>query len=230
MRLAIMQPYFFPYIGYFHLVKSVDTFVIYDDVSYIKGGWINRNKIVSSSTNNEPVYFNLPVRGASSYKRICDLSVLLDDYNQDKLFSKIENCYSKESNYCSVMPLFKSVIQCGSDNLSEINYQGIKKVCEYLDIKTNIVRTSQGIASKSLSGQERVIDMCKTLNSRFYINAIGGRKLYQQDKFSDEGIELRFIESIPLEDQWWNLSILHILMKYSKDDIVKMLNSYRLVK
>ena len=230
MKLAIMQPYFFPYIGYFHLIKSVDTFVIYDDVDYIKGGWINRNKIVSSSTNNEPIYFNLPTQGASSFKRICDIRVLFNDYNKNKLFNKIKNCYEKEKNYKRVIPLFMSVVDCGSDNLAEINYEGIQQVSLYLDIKTNLIKSSQDLGDDKLSGQERVIDICKKMNSNFYINTIGGKKLYDCDRFSKDNINLRFIKSVPLGFEWWNLSILHLLMKYNKEDIMYMLGSYKLVE
>lgn len=230
MKLAIMQPYFFPYIGYFHLIKSVDTFVIYDDVNYIKGGWINRNKIVSPSTNSEPIYFNLPTQGASSFKRICDLKVLLSDYNKNKLFSKIKTCYGKEINYETAISLFMSVLECGSDNLTEVNYHGIQQVSQYLDIKTDLIKTSQNLGDDTLSGQERVVDICKKMNSNFYVNTIGGKKLYDSERFSQDNISLRFVESIPLEFPWWNLSILHLLMKYNKEDIMSMLKSYELVE
>jgi hypothetical protein len=230
MKLALMQPYFFPYIGYFHLIKSADTFVVYDDVNYIKGGWINRNKIVSSSTNNEPIYFNLPTQGASSFKRICDLKVLLNDYNKNKLFSMFKNCYGKEINYDIVISLFMSVLNCGSDNLSEVNYFGIKKISDHLNIDTDLVKTSKDLGNDNLTGPDRVIDICKKMNSSVYINTIGGKSLYNPERFSQDNISLKFIQSLPLGFPWWNLSILHLLMKFDKEDIISMLDSYTLIR
>src|SRR5688572_18113469 len=72
MKLAIMQPYFFPYLGYFQLIYASDKFVFYDDVNYIKSGWINRNRLL---LNGEAKYFTVPLSGASSYSKISRVGI-----------------------------------------------------------------------------------------------------------------------------------------------------------
>ena len=67
MKLAIMQPYLFPYLGYFQLIAAVDKFVFYDDVNFIKNGWINRNRLLISGKVN---YITIPLSGASSFLKI----------------------------------------------------------------------------------------------------------------------------------------------------------------
>lgn len=86
MKLALQQPYFFPYIGYWQLINCVDKFVVYDDVNYIKGGWINRNRIL---LNSSPHYFNVTLKGASPFKRINEVAV---DTNR-VLVKKIYGCW-----------------------------------------------------------------------------------------------------------------------------------------
>jgi len=229
MKTAIMQPYFFPYIGYFQLISSVDTFVIYDDVNYIKGGWINRNKIVSKSTGNKPSYFGLTLEKQSSFKKIYDIKIKQRDFYNDKLKRKISSCYKKSPHFDKIFPLFEEVIDLESNYLTDINYCGIKKVCEFLNINTKIIKTSRQFSNDNLSGQGRVIDICKKLNCAKYINAIGGQEIYNTNDFRSNGIDLKFIKTIPIEYEWWNLSIIHQMMTFDKTKLQNMLNSYKLV-
>lgn len=229
MKLAIMQPYFFPYIGYFQLINSVDTFVIYDDVNYIKGGWINRNKIASKSTGNKPVYFGLTLEKQSSFEKIYEVKTRQNDFYNDKLKTKISHCYKKSPHYDKVFPLFKEVIDLDSNYLTDINYYGIKKICKFLNINTKIIKTSRQISNNNLSGQDRIIDICKKLNCTKYINAIGGRQLYNSKDFHSNGIDLKFVNTIPVDYEWWDLSIIHQMMTFDQTRLQNMLNSYKLI-
>lgn len=229
MKLAIMQPYFFPYIGYFQLIKSVDTFIIYDDVNYIKGGWINRNRIASKSTGNKPIYFGLTLENQSSFEKIYNIKAKQSHFHDDKLKKKVSNCYKKSPYYEKVYPLFEKVINSESNYITDINYNCIKIVCDFLNIKTKIIKTSRQISNDKLAGQDRVIDICKKLNCTKYINAIGGKELYNTGNFLSNGIELKFIKSKPIEHEWWNLSIIHQMMTFEETQLQEMLNSYELL-
>ena len=89
MKLAIMQPYFFPYIGYFQLIKSVDEFVIYDNIQYTKKGWINRNRILVNGTD---YLISLPLKKDSDYLNVVDRQ-LAESWEKDrtKLLTLITN-------------------------------------------------------------------------------------------------------------------------------------------
>ena len=106
MRLAIMQPYFFPYIGYWQLMNAVDKFVIYDDVNYIKGGWINRNKIIE---NKEENYLTLPLHKSSPYKLINEINIFEPQKNKEKIYHRICVAY-KKAYYKDVIYLLKEAI------------------------------------------------------------------------------------------------------------------------
>src|SRR5882724_10468265 len=93
MKLGIMQPYIFPYIGYFQLIAAVDHFVIHDDVQWIKSGWINRNRILA---NNQPGYITLPVRSGSSFLNINEREYVPEIENHKKrILRQIEGAYRK---------------------------------------------------------------------------------------------------------------------------------------
>ncbi|AVC45854.1 wbqC-like family protein (plasmid) [Rhizobium leguminosarum bv. viciae] len=89
MKLAIMQPYFFPYIGYFQLIHAVDKFVVYDNIKYTKKGWINRNRILR---NGEDYTFSLPIKAASDSLDICDRT-LSTEFDRNKLVNQIQGAY-----------------------------------------------------------------------------------------------------------------------------------------
>lgn len=99
MIVGVMQPYLFPYLGYFQLVHHCDKFVFYDDVNYIKGGYVNRNNILC---NSKKQLFTLPVEKASSFKKINELSF---QRNPKKIIRTIEQAYSKSTYFDEVMPL-----------------------------------------------------------------------------------------------------------------------------
>ena len=114
MRCAVMQPYIFPYIGYFQLACSVDYFVFYDDVNFIKRGFINRNNILA---NGAPLRITFPVVGASQNKLISELEFSLET---QKLESTIHQNYSKAPYYRSVMPLIESTLHYNNRNIADL--------------------------------------------------------------------------------------------------------------
>lgn len=232
MKLAIMQPYFFPYIGYWQLIHAVDRFVIYDDVNYIKGGWINRNRIL---INGEPTFITVPLCQSSSFKRICDISLQPSDAWRNKLVRMIENTYRKAPYFDEWFPIIEKLIRHDANNLSDYLVHQLQTLTAFMGINTEFVVTSRWYENNDLSGQERVIDICKREGATAFINPQGGQALYEQAGFKRCGLDLKFL--IPstiaykqfgtLHEPW--LSIIDVMMFNSKSQLHTLLNKYELV-
>jgi hypothetical protein len=226
MRVAIMQPYFFPYIGYFQLIYAVDKFVIYDDVNYIKGGWINRNYFHSA---NGKILCTMRVAKASSFSLINSIEII-DDFV--KLSKTIEIAYSKAPYYAKVYPLLKEVFNTDKKNLALFNANALKLVSNYIGLETEFLISSECLKDENSVGQEKVISLCKSIGGKQYINSIGGMNLYCRDDFAKNGIELSFIESriksySQMKPQFTpNLSIIDVMMYNSIDEISGLLAEY----
>lgn len=229
MRGAIMQPYFFPYIGYYQLVYEVEKFLFLDDVTFIKQGYINRNSILLNGRRHD---FSIPVSKISSYKLIKDHEYLDD---KSKFLKLIEQAYKKYSLFSEVMPVIESVVKDEDNNVSKKNAKSITAVFEYLKIKRDFSYTSCINNQEKLKGQDKIISLCEKLKINKYRNSIGGQSLYSQDFFNSQGIELKFIKSnvknYPQENNNFisNLSMIDVLMHCSKKEIINMLGMYELV-
>jgi hypothetical protein len=191
MRLAVMQPYFFPYLGYWQLIRSVDRFVIFDDVNYKVRGWINRNRIL---VNSEPTYVTVPLSQASQNKLISQISLDPSPW-RGKLLRTIEGAYSSAPCFQEVFPLIESLVQHEADNLSAYLAFQLQALSMSLGLTAQFVLSSRRYADSGLSGQARVIDICKQEGATQYWNLPGGRDLYDAVRFADAGIDLRFISS-----------------------------------
>lgn len=232
MRIGIMQPYFLPYIGYWQLLNAVDQYVIYDDVNFIKGGWINRNRMLM---NNQPKLFNIQMQGASPNKLINEVQVFTNDVWKKKLLKTIESSYCKAPYYDEVYPVIKEIIICDESNLAKYIENSIRKICEYLNINTKLIVSSSIDKDINLKGQDKVINICKILGADEYYNAIGGQELYSYSDFEKQGIKLRFLDTDNIEysqfngDFVSNLSIIDVMMFNSVDEIKIKLEEYRLI-
>ncbi len=234
MKLSIMQPYFLPYLGYWQLIASADSFVIYDDVNFIKGGWINRNRYLY---HGQPKYFNITMSGASPNKKINEVGLMKDPRYQPakKLLSTFRMAYQKAPMYPQVFPLLEEILLYETDMLAPYLEHSIRAVCRYLEIPTRILLSSR-IREKNcaLTGKDKVIDICRCLGAGTYINASGGRRLYHHDDFEAAGIRLWFIEMDPIEYPQFGdpfvpgLSIVDVLMFNEREQVQKMLGKYQL--
>ena len=231
MKLAIMQPYFFPYLGYFQLIHSCDSFIFYDDVQYIKGGWVNRNRI---QYRGEVRYINAMIEGASANKRINELQVVENIRWKDKLLKNIESCYYRAPQFDQVFPLISEIVNTPFRSLSEFNINGLKKLCKHLSIDKEFIVSSAAWDNDHLKGLDRVLDICKRLNCDFYINASNGRILYKKEDFEREHIRLAFIKMKDLTYNQSNtqfsdnLSILDAMMYNDVTSMGHLLRSYTL--
>jgi hypothetical protein len=227
-----MQPYLFPYIGYFQLIYAVDKFVAYDDVAFIKQGWINRNNIL---LNNNRFLFTIPLVNASSYALICDTQVNYKMNWQPKFLKTIEQAYKKAPQFEAVYPLIVKIINKEHTYVSELAADSLIEVSNYLGISTAIQPSSKNYGNNDLKGQERVIDICKREGADHYINPIGGTELYSKEDFESNGIKLDFVKTLDItypqfKDPFvpW-LSIIDVLMFNSVEQTINLINRYELV-
>lgn len=186
-----MQPYLFPYLGYYQLVAAVDKFVFYDDVNYIKNGWINRNRLLLSGSVN---YFTVPLAGASPFQKIHDVKIQNNGIWRRKLLQSMSQSYGKAPCFAAVFDLASSVLERSTDSISDMAKDSVIKVAEYLGLDTEFVETSRLYDNEHLTGTERVLDICQKTQASHYINLPGGRDLYSSDYFDKAGIQLQFIE------------------------------------
>jgi hypothetical protein len=222
MKVAIMQPYFFPYIAYFQLISSVDIYVNLDHVSFMKGSFMVRNRIKND------IRINIDVIGASQNKAINKVYVGVSDRYIKKFIKTIEFNYSKYKNYEVIMhTILKPIFEFDSKTISEFNLDIIKTICDYLEIKTKIVDTSSGITDKKFD--DGLIDIVKNTGGKTYINALGGLNLYNKEYFNRFDVNLMFLKSKVTEIEDSNVSILDILFSYDKEFIQNQLNKYELI-
>jgi len=231
MKLAIIQPYVFPYIGYFQLISSVDKFIILDDVNYIVRGWINRNRIL---VNGKKHTFSIPVKKASQNKLISECEILDKRWEGDFL-KTIEFNYSRAPYFEVTRSLLKKILENKETNLSKLIHLQLVQICRYLDIQTEIAETSAVYKNSHMKSQERIIDICLKENAETYYNPEGGIKLYDKMTFQSKGIDLRFLKSIPVSyAQFKNefipfLSIIDHMMFNSAEEIKIQLNNFELL-
>lgn len=230
MKIAIMQPYFFPYIGYFQLINAVDKFIVYDDVNYIKQGWINRNRIL---LNNNAFFLTVQLKGASSFKKINEIEI---NINKSKLLKTIYQAYNRAFYFNEVYKLIESIIRFNESNLARFVLNSLFEISKYLNINSIFLISSEICIAPELKGQERILKICRQLDASNYYNAIGGVNLYSKAKFLQDNVKLKFIrpksiiynqfdgEFIP------NLSIIDVLMFNPKERVIQMLNEYELLE
>lgn len=212
--IAIMQPYFLPYIGYFQLIAAVDEFVIYDNIKYTKKGWINRNRFLLNGTDST---FTLPLQSAPDDLDVVERE-LAEAFNRKKLLNQLRGAYAKAPHFNNVFPLIERVVGNPDNNLFRYIHHSVTQVCAYIGIDTPIIVSSSVPIDHSLKAQAKVLALCKARGAGVYINPIGGSELYAREDFAAEGIELKFHKTSPLEYvQFGNafapwLSIVDVLM------------------
>ena len=223
MKLAIMQPYLFPYIGYWQLINAVDVFVIFDDVSYIKKGYINRNSIL---LNGQGQRITLELIGASQNKLINEIEIR---GNSKKILRTIELSYSKAPYFKEIFPIIEEILNQEEKNLAKFIGYSLEKISNYLKIDTKFLYSSSIKKDNSLKAQNKILDICSKLNAKNYINTIGGVNLYDEDRFKKEGIDLNFLKAKIINYQQFkdefisHLSIIDVLMFNDIDAVRNML-------
>lgn len=232
MRVALMQPYAFPYIGYFQLMAQADVFISHDDVAYIKGGWINRNRIVDQGRVN---WLTLPVRHAPHTLPINRRHYALDLTIRRYILRRLEALYHRAAHFRQTMDLVEAILNHGDVTVSAFNENALHMIAERIGITTPIRTASYISKDEALRGQDRVIDICQRLGATQYINPIGGRRLYDPARFRENGMELAFLVPGPrsypvagLADAE-HLSIIDVLMTCDPGEVRAMLSDCQII-
>jgi hypothetical protein len=235
MKTAIMQPYIFPYVGYYQLINAVDIFVVLDDVNFIKRGWINRNNIL---LNNKAHLFSIPLERPSQNKLICETKLNFSIQEKEHFIKTFELAYKKAPFFNDFFPIFTEIILYDSKDLTDFLCNSFNETFKYLEIEKKIIRSSEIPKNNTLKAEHRIIEICKKLNTVEYINLSGGKSLYSQENFAKENIELRFIDTRfdnihykQFKNSFMpNLSFFDVIMFNQKDEIKRILDQYSLVK
>jgi hypothetical protein len=234
--IAVMQPYIFPYVGYFQLIKAVDEFVFYDDVNFIKQGWINRNKIL---INGKASVFTIPLLKASSFKLIKDTEINAGLYPKwkKKFLKSIQQNYTKAEYFEPAYRIIENVLSKNSvTTISELAIHSVKSISDYLELDIKFYTSSEKFPQFfDLERTLRLKQICGALGADVYINSIGGQDLYNKEDFHKEGLNLNFINSaLKPYQQFENefvagLSIIDVLMFNSKEEVNKMLKNFQVL-
>lgn len=231
-RVAIMQPYAFPYIGYFHLIHASDMFVFYDDVNYIKRGWINRNNLLQT---NRSFRFSIPISKPSQSRPINETELALEQGWIDHFRTQLAHAYRKAPHYETVNTLILSVLEQDHRTIAQLAQSSIIAIQDYLELPFKHVSSSSAFPdSHGQERSERLIHITKALGSEHYINSPGGEALYSKDYFQQHGIKLSFIQSEAITykqfDQTFvpSLSIIDVLMFNEPEQARALCGAYTL--
>lgn len=221
-----MQPYFFPYIGYFQLIAAVDLFIIYDTIKYTKKGWINRNRMLLLGKD---VMFSLPLRSDSDHRDVCERE-LAADFNREKLLNKLKGAYDRAPYFAQTFRLIQEIIGYEDANLFQFLHHCVAKTCEHLGMTTEIRISSSITINHDLKNQDKVLALCAAVGADVFVNPIGGIDLYSRKNFREKGIDLKFLKSRPFEYVQFGdafvpwLSIIDVMMFNSVESIKKCLD------
>jgi hypothetical protein len=233
-KVAIMQPYFLPYMGYFQLTQSVDCFVFLDDVNYIKKGWVNRNQIL---VNGAAHLFTIPLQGASQNKKINELSLSQFNDWKNAFLKNIVFNYKKSPFFSSFYPVLEELLSTEFETIAALNKASIISILHYLQLRhSHLIDSSAQYKNQELKGEERIIDICKQEKATHYHNPIGGVELYNSEKFKEHQIELFFLK--PGSIQYSQncdifvpyMSILDVLMNVSPEETCALMNQFELIQ
>jgi hypothetical protein len=240
-KLAIMQPYCFPYLGYYQLIAAVDKFIIYDDVNFIKQGWINRNRIL---VNHQPSLFVIPLQGANPFAKIQHTQLHPQDYPRwcGKFLKTLEVNYRKAPQFAAVQPLVQTVLesvlpqlsQGESVSISRLALASLEAIATYLALPTQFIPSSEVYGTADLPPQEKLIQMYRAEQADLYINPSGGSDLFDRPALAAAGVTVQFLQcqARPYgqfrEPFVPGLSMIDVLMFNAIPDVQQLLQEYQL--
>jgi hypothetical protein len=227
-----MQPYLFPYIGYFQLIHACDRFVFYDDVSFIKQGWINRNRYL---LQDEPKYFTVPLRNASSHVAIRDVETSTSTDWRSQILAQLTEAYKKAPYFISTLALVEKVFEKPTLSIGELARESILAVCQHLRLQREFIMSSVVYNNSEFRAQDRLLDICRIETAQKYLNPIGGVELYDKRAFAARGVELSFVQTNAIVYPQFDfpfvphLSIIDVMMFNAPSQIADYLKAYKLI-
>ena len=233
-HIALWQPYFFPYIGYWQLIHAVDVFVVADNAHFIQNSRIYHNHILGQG--GQPQYFGIEVSHASCNRLICETSRVVNLKRADKMCRVLEYYYSKAPHYNEAMEVIKPILLDEEPDLTRYLVKQLRAVAEYLGIKTEIRLLSEVSARWDCRAPEVIHRTCEYFGITNYINSITGTKYYDKESFREMGINLQFLrrnDDIRYKQRCADfvpdLSIIDPMMYCSREELHDMLDRYHFV-
>ena len=192
MKLALMQPYFFPYIGYFSLIKHCDRFVLFDTVQYIRDGWIQRNRVLKPAEGWQ--YIAVPVDRDSMLSRIREVRIRNDPDWKGRIFRQLEHYKKKAPFYREITALLDGALDTSETSIVRLNQRCLKACCDYLGIRRDMeVFSEKGITVDTPENRgEWGLTISRTLGVDEFINPHGGVEMFDLDKYRAAGISVTF--------------------------------------
>lgn len=234
MRLAVMQPYIFPYVGYFQLIKAVDVFVFFDDVQFKRRSYITRNAILINEESNA---FSIPVQKGNQQDLINQIKLHDGEFEnwKNKFLRSLNHAYAKAPYFKPVYDLAQAVFETDCTTIGMLTKRSIEKTCDYLKVEVEFKNSTSLDYDREGDGQDKILSICGLLQANTYINAINGRSLYTSETFQEQGVDLFFLE--PKVEPYKqfdsgfipNLSIIEMMMFLSPEEIGKHLEKYKLI-
>ena len=233
MKLAIMQPYFFPYIGYFQLMAAVDEWVIFDDIKFIDKGWVNRNRILHPDIKKEWQYITIPLDKRRQFNKICEITIKHDSKWKQQIQGKLTSYKKKAPYYSQTISFVEDCFDTDETNLSKLLSRTIIKTANYLDIKTRMhVQTEMNLDLGHIEhAGQWALRISEKMGAAEYINPYSGIDLFNKKEFDNAGIELTFMK--PTIDKYIQrrggfvpgLSIIDVLMWNSVRETKNMIGN-----
>lgn len=232
MKLAAMQPYFFPYLGQFDLLNQVDLWIAYDAAQYIRHGWVNRNRVLHPTTGWQ--YITIPLKKHSHIAPICQIETAGDGWKR-QTFKQLRHYHMDAPHYRRVIQFLEEVFSTEETNLARLNTRFFRSTANYLGIATPVHLFSEMGISISTGGAENLaLALCLAVHADEYVNPPGGKDLYSQQTFGEHAIQLTIQSYTPMTyscgrfDFIPDLSIIDVMMWNSPEQIKDYLDTFRL--
>lgn len=232
MNLAIMQPYFFPYIGYFQLMNHVDEWIIFDNIQFIDKGWINRNRILHTNPDKDWQFITIPLSKRGQFDRINEINIIQNQSWVETIMGKL-TAYKKAPHYIETKDFVYECLSDPTESLTETLEKTLIKTTQHLGIKTPITvqsRQNWKLPEITHPGQW-ALEISKIKKAKKYTNLYGGSSIFQQKEFDNAEIELQFLKPKlqPYAQYRKNfvegLSIIDVMMWNDKESIRKILKN-----
>ena len=239
MKVGIMQPYFFPYLGYFQLLKYVDLWVVFDDTQYVNKGWVNRNKILHPDEIKQWQYITIPLANKHRISKIKDLRMNEQQKWKSNILGKLSHYKRKAPFYDDTIELMEACFEYKSNMLTDFLTNSLRIVSKKLHIETPIILQNElhNLPENVDHPGQWALKISEILQAKTYVNPIGGKEIFKPQEFMNKKINLSFIEpqlkSYSQRNQNFvsSLSIIDLLMWRSRDSIIESINNdYSILK
>ena len=235
MKLGIMQPYFFPYLGHFDLINLVDEWIVFDTPQYMRHHWVNRNRVLHPNAGWQ--YITVPLRKHPQDTPINQVQIAMENDWRNRILRQLEHYRREAPYYKQVAGFLEECFSEASPNLSETNILTLRKTCQRLGISTPFhVFSQMDLAlTEDVEGPgDWALNISRVVGASEYVNPPGGAALFNESKFTADNIKLTiqaFMNMIyPCGPYQFEpgLSVLDVMMWNSPEQIKQYLDTCHL--